>query len=227
MSIGLAGPPAPILHWAGHFRIGPYGTQVLPFRSLAELPAELLAIPVPTTSWAFEEMPVMSLNEWEEYRRRSTSTVLLTTNESSLSRAYRLLLKEPGEFVPILVSFWQLVCLLLRHLFQWQLPSLTPTHSPSRRPTVLPLCNRATGSAPAQTVELSSDCHQPSVQSSSTELRASPSAARDIWLKVMRFLQEASRRIPVSTVATPTKIYRPTVPIRGCLPKGFHIPYLL
>ena len=78
MNMGLAGPPAPILHWAGHFRIGSYDTQVLPFRSLAELPAELLAIPVPTTSWAFEERPVMSLYEWEEYRRRSTSTVLLT-----------------------------------------------------------------------------------------------------------------------------------------------------
>ena len=51
-------------------------THALPFRSLAMLPAELLAIPIPTTSCAFEEVPVMSLREWEEYRRRSTSTVL-------------------------------------------------------------------------------------------------------------------------------------------------------
>ena len=113
MNMGLAGPPAPILHWAGHFRIGSYDTQVLPFRSLAELPAELLAIPVPTTSWAFEERPVMSLYEWEELRRRSTSTVLLTTDESSLSRAYHLLLEESGKLVPLFVSLWQLLWLLL------------------------------------------------------------------------------------------------------------------
>ena len=64
VNLGLAGPTAPILHWAGHLQAGPLNTHVLPFRSLAVLPAELLAIPVPTTSWAFEEAPVMSLSEW-------------------------------------------------------------------------------------------------------------------------------------------------------------------
>ena len=54
-NLGLAGPPAPVLHWEGHFQEGPHNTHVLPFRSLSVLPAELLAIPVPTTSWAFEE----------------------------------------------------------------------------------------------------------------------------------------------------------------------------
>ena len=40
-----------------------------PFRSLA------------FSSWAFEVAPVMSLSEWEGCRRRSTSRVLIMTNE--------------------------------------------------------------------------------------------------------------------------------------------------
>ena len=92
-NLGLAGPPAPTLHWSGHLQKGPRNTHVLPFRALAVLPAELLAIPVPTTSWAFEEVPVMSLREWEEYRRRSTSAVLIMTTESKWSCSYRLLME--------------------------------------------------------------------------------------------------------------------------------------
>ena len=67
-NLGLAGPTAPMLQWAGHLQEGPLNTHVLPFHSLVVLPAELLAIPVPNTSWAFEEEPVMSLSEWEEFR---------------------------------------------------------------------------------------------------------------------------------------------------------------
>ena len=112
-NLGLAGPPAPILHWAGHLQEGPQNTHVLPFRSLAVLPAELLAIPVPTISWAFEEVPVMSLSEWEGYRRRSTSTVLIMTAENKLYCSYRLLMEGPRKILPIIGSFWQQVCFLI------------------------------------------------------------------------------------------------------------------
>ena len=53
-NLGLAGPPAPTLHWSGHLQKGPRNTHVLPFRALAVLSAELLAIPVSTIGWAFE-----------------------------------------------------------------------------------------------------------------------------------------------------------------------------
>ena len=60
------------------------------FTHWAVLPAELLAIPVPNTSWAFEEKPVMSLREWEAYRCRTTSTVILTANERNPNFSSRL-----------------------------------------------------------------------------------------------------------------------------------------
>ena len=39
-------------------RRGPHNEHVLPFRALVVLPAELLALPIPTISWALEEVPV-------------------------------------------------------------------------------------------------------------------------------------------------------------------------
>ena len=103
VNLGLAGPPAPILQWAGHLREGPEGTY-----SLTVLPAELLAIPVPSTSWAFEETPVMSLVEWEEYRRRTTSTVLLTTTACDTSRLPRWTAVCIRHVMPVLFALWHL-----------------------------------------------------------------------------------------------------------------------
>ena len=68
--LGLAGLPR-CCNGDGHLQESPQNTHFLPFRSLSVLPAELLAISVPSTSCAFEEMPVMSFTEWEAYRRRS------------------------------------------------------------------------------------------------------------------------------------------------------------
>ena len=117
-NLGLAGPPAPTLHWSGHLQKGPRNTHVLPFRALAVLPAELLAIPVSTISWAFEEVPVMSLREWEEYRRRTKSTVLILTTESKWSCSYWLLMERTRKILPIIGSLWQLVLCLISYLAQ-------------------------------------------------------------------------------------------------------------
>ena len=74
-------------------------THALPFRSLAMLPAELLAIPIPTTSCAFEEVPVMSLREWEEYRRRSTSTVLPMPTRCTWFRNHPMIADQISVFL--------------------------------------------------------------------------------------------------------------------------------
>lgn len=125
--LGLAGPPAPILQWEGHLQRGAYNTHALPFRSLSVLPAELLVIPVPTTSWAFQEMPVMSFTEWEAYRQRTMSTVLLTSTANRQFSTSCFLMEGTRELLAILVSLWQLVGQLLRHLPQWCASILLPT----------------------------------------------------------------------------------------------------
>lgn len=129
VNLGLAGPTAPTLQWAGLLQEGPLNTHVLPFHSLVVLPAELLAIPVPDTSWAFEESPVMSLSEWEEYRRRSTSTIIFTTTERNLSFFSQLVASVTGRARPAIAGFWFLGRLLASRLCGWQpgpISSLVP-----------------------------------------------------------------------------------------------------
>ena len=77
--LGLAGPTAPVLHWSSHVRPPIAGRGILPFRALTDLPAELLATPYPSTSWAFNSAPIMTLPQWENYRQRQTTRVLLST----------------------------------------------------------------------------------------------------------------------------------------------------
>ena len=152
--LGLAGPPAPMLQWDGHLQEGPPNTHFLPFRSLSFLPAELLAISAPSTSWAFEEMPVMSFTEWEAYRRRSLSTAPFMATESRRSSAAGFLLAGIREslspIVSVCVSFG---CLLLSHLplrSLWFPGTLQPMCLIPSRPAVLPLSDRAWWTPPAQ-----------------------------------------------------------------------------
>lgn len=57
-NLGLAGPTAPSSGMLPH-------SPALPFHALGVLPAELLAIPIPVSIWAFEDSPTMSFQEWE------------------------------------------------------------------------------------------------------------------------------------------------------------------
>lgn len=52
VDLGLAGPAAPVLRWS-NFDLGEDGQPYLPFELLTALPAELLAVQLPTVSWAF------------------------------------------------------------------------------------------------------------------------------------------------------------------------------
>ena len=220
VNLGLAGPPAPILQWAGHFQEGPRNTHVLPFRSLAVLPAELLAIPVPTTSWAFEVAPVMSLSEWEAYRRRSTSTVLIMTTESNLNCIYRLFTEGISRILPVIVAFWQLGCFLASCLRRWQSGLSKPPHPRPMHPTVLSLCDQAKWKTPVQGMELGTSSSNLSTQSSSTELRATPPKLRDTLKTLWNALKGVNETSPLCSTSAATKVHRPTVLVRGCLPKG-------
>ena len=99
-NLGLAGPPAPMLQWDGHPQEGPSNACFLSFCSLSFLPAELLAISVPSISWAFEETPVMSFTEWEAYRRRTLTTAPFMATESVECQAAprdSFVVEEAGE----------------------------------------------------------------------------------------------------------------------------------
>ena len=54
----------------------------------------------------------MSLREWEEYRRRSTSAVLIVTTENNWSCSHRLIMEGTRTILPIMGTLWQLECFL-------------------------------------------------------------------------------------------------------------------
>ena len=230
-NLGLAGPPAPILQWDGHLQEGPPDVRFLPFRSLSFLPAELLAISVPSTSWAFEEIPIMSFTEWEAYRRRSLTTAPFMATESRRSSAAGFLLagimkslspvfSACGSFSCLLLSQLPLKSLCFPDTFQ---PKCLIPSQPAVPPAVLSLSDRAWWTPPAQLLERSSSSSCSSASSCTTELRTSPSANRDPWGKFWRLLQVVYRRLFGDTVTIPPRVYRPTVTIRGCLPKGSYV----
>ena len=139
----------------------------------------------------------MSFKEWDAYRQRSTSTVFPAPTESETFCASRVFIKRAKEFLSTLFSVWHLVCLLLSH------PPWT---------------------TPAQQEALNRSSSRSSAQSGSTELRMSPSTVRDTWRKFWCLLQVGYRRLTVNVDATPNRVYRPTVLVRGCSPKGFYVP---
>ena len=226
VNLGLAGPIAPILQWAGHFQEGPLNTHVLPFHSWVVLPAELLAIPVPSASWAFEEEPVMSLREWEEYRRRSTSTVILKTTERNLNFFSQLAASVTGRAMPVIVGIWLMGRLLTSRLCG-RSPGPVQQPSPLLVQLALPsLCNHAGRTGSTQGTEMGASSSRQSVQSSSTELRVAPPTVRGalvFWLHAFTELGWAS--VPAH-ISTAMKVHRPSVSIRGCIPKG-HLAYHL
>ena len=222
-NLGLAGPPAPILHWSRHLQKGPQNTHALPFRSLAMLPAELLAIPIPTTSCAFEEVPVMSLREWEEYRRRSTSTVLPMPTRCTWFRNHPMIADQISAILSVLGSLWLLVCLLISYLCKWQHNCLQLPSPRRGQPAAIALNDRNTCNTPTQRNELGgSISSHPSACSSSTELRAPHSTLRNTLHMLWSALQGANEALPVCSNSATAKVYRPTVLVRGCLPKGWH-----
>ena len=136
VDLGLAGPPAPILNWAGHLQDGPRNTHILPFRSLTVLPDELLAIPVPSTSWAFVVAPVMSLGEWESYRQRCTSTVFIMPTESKLDCFCLVLKVRVRKFLAIIGACWPLESFLASYLCRLQSGLSRPPHPQLMQPAM-------------------------------------------------------------------------------------------
>ena len=209
-----------------HLAARQLNTHVLSFHSLVVLPAELLAIPVPDTSWAFEEAPVMSLSEWEEYRRRSTSTVILTTTERNLSFFSQLAASVTGRAMPAIAGFLSMGRLLTSRLCGWQ-PG--PVKQPSPLPvqqTMPSLCNHASWTGPTQGTEPGASSSRQSAQSSSTELRAAPPKARGALVSLLYAVTGPGWASVPTHISTPIQVHRPTVPIRGCIPKG-HLVYRL
>ena len=174
----------------------------------------------------------MSFTEWEAYRRRSLTTAPFMATESRRSFAAGFLLAGIRESLsPIVSACGSFGCLLLSHLplksrcFSGTLqPMCLIPSQPAVFPAVLPLSDRAWWTPPAQLLAPSSSSSRSSASSCSTELRTSPSANRDPWCKFWRFLQVVYRRLFSDTVTLPHRVYRPTVIIRGCLPKGNYVP---
>lgn len=225
VNLGLAGPPAPILQWAGHLCEGPEGCFALPFRSLVVLPAELLAIPIPSTSWAFEGMPVMSLLEWEEYRHRLTSSVLLTTPDCQQKCPLSRVAGFFQPFLPTLLVLWHLAQALLVLCDQWLDSCSHFLRLCPERPPVLPLANQPYWHLPVQNTALDPLGIQSDTHSSSTELRGSPLQERegnaDWWNLLFRFFLRRQDVVCIHGTAACTYVYRPAVVIRGCSPRGF------
>lgn len=220
-NMGLAGPPAPVLPWGGRFREEPDGSFVLPFRSLKILPAELLAIPVPNKSLAFDERPVMSLDEWEEYRKRITSTVLLTSLEEPTDPPSSTF-HWPGWLstgtLYLLTKIWQARCLSIGGRPRWSTGEMAFGFS-----TVLHLGDLPHLPTAAKCDDRSAFCISSDAPTSSTELRPvlslrrkAISAAKHVCTYLLEILVE-------SRDLANTKIHRPTVSIKGCIPKGPHV----
>ena len=86
---------------------------------------------------------------------------------------------------------------------------------------VLSLRSQACGTEPMQGTEQGACDSRHSAQSSSTELRAAPPKLKGAlmagWYALMGLCWAS---IPTPTL-TATNIHRPTVLIRGCIPKGY------
>ena len=170
----------------------------------------------------------MSFTEREAYRRRTLTTAPFMATERRRFAAASLLIAGIRKSLSPVFSFCgRFGCLLLSHLslksrcfldaFQ---PKCLILSQPPVPPAVLSLCDRAWWTPPAQLLERSSNSSCSSASSCSTELRTSPSANRDPWGKSWRLLQVVYTRLFGGTVGLPPRVYRPTVIIRGCLPKG-------
>ena len=162
----------------------------------------------------------MSLSEWEAYRRRSTSTVLIMTTESNLNCIYRLFTEGISRILPVIVAFWQLGCFLASCLRRWQSGLSKPPHPRPMHPTVLSLCDQAKWKTSVQGMELGTSSSNLSTQSSSTELRATPPKLRDTLKTLWNALKGVNETSPLCSTSAATKVHRPTVLVRGCLPKG-------
>lgn len=187
VNLGLAGPTAPIL----------------PFHALAVLPAELLAAPIPETSWAFEDSPIMSFKEWETYRRRSTSTVTLSINENDESLLHRLADHLQRWWLSGVRRFPSWSSSLAGLLHSWsQVPggSCSSLRTPLRRlhsgrSTPVAIQGHHTGPC--------TDSSKQSAHSSSTELRAPPPNEWCAWLYSFRGMKMLGRQARLPQVSGP------------------------
>ena len=125
-----------------------------------------------------------------------------------------------NRILPAIFAFWQLGCLLASYLCRWYPGPFRPPHPRPMHLAVLPLCDQAKRRTPVQGRELGTSSSQLSTQSSSTELRAAPPKLRDTLKTLWNALNGVNGTSPLCSTLAATKVHRPTVLVRGCLPKG-------
>ena len=238
VDLGLAGPTAPVLQWSSLVRHPTAARGVLPFHALTDLPAELLAAPYPNTSWAFDSSPRMTPPQWENYRQRHTSRVVLSPlpgGEGCHPRPYclgpscRYQVELITEWLPRFSTIlWKLGLLF------WKVLVLVFEQCPSRVVMKSPWPRTAGTQGPTAHTDAEGRSHT----SDSTELRMLPVWQGSVRGAVNRIQQldegtaGSSSLIPaestfaVGNMSSIGGIVRPSVIIKGCLPKGFHLPFL-
>ena len=216
VDLGLAGPTAPVLSWSSRVLPPIADRGVLPFWALIDLPAELLATSYPTTSWAFDGAPTMTLQQWEEWRQTHTCRVVMTASSDETTPAL-----WPKSPVPR--AQWPSLPNMESGIMEW----LT---------TAISACYHAIREAwCALVTSIRLSISQAAIDTSdSTELRMLPAdlkiagAAEMCRRQNSNRSEESSSLIPDApqTMCKRTKgaTMRPLVVIRGCLPKGYYLP---
>ena len=157
---------------------------------------------------------------------RSTSTVILTTTEGNLNFFSQLAASAIGRAMPAVAGIWLMGRLLASRLCGWP-PGPVQQPSPLQAQLAMPsLCNHASWTGPTQGTEMGASSSRPSVQSSSTELRVAPPKARGALASLLYAFTELGWASIPTHISTAIKVHRPSVPIRGCIPKG-HLAYHL
>ena len=233
VDLGLAGPTAPELQWSAHIRPSITDRGILPFHALTALPAELLAIPCPHISWAFDNAPIMTLPQWETYRQRRTSRVVMSSwpnDEAQLSwpgslapSAQRCISLTMGWLVEVATDFARTT-----RCFGQVLVGILMWYFGNR-----PKESRWRWSAGAQDPILQIEAVAGSHNSDSTELRMPPNWQRAVLDHARRtrlpddMTKESSSLIPAEShthnKSSKRELWRPSIAMKGCLPKGGYL----
>ena len=206
---------------------------------LIDLPAELLATSYPTTSWAFDSAPTMTLQQWEKWRQTHTCRVVMTAWSDETAQA--LWPKSPVPRVQ-----WPNLPNMESGIMKWLMTAISACYHAIReawfalvtsirlsisQAAIAPFWRRSTY---LQNHLLCIEAAERSHTSDSTELRMLPAdlkiagAAEMCRRQNSNRSEESSSLIPDApqTMCKRTKgaTMRPLVVIKGCLPKGFISP---
>ena len=239
MDLGLAGPTAPVLSWSSRVLPPLADRGVLPFWALIDLPAELLATSYPTTSWAFDSAPTMTLLQWEEWRQRHTRRVVMTAWSNDTTQAL-------WPKCPVTRVQWPSLPNMESGIMAWLMVAISACYHAIRqswqivvdsirlslgRITIAPPWSRST--CPRSHLP----CLEAAIRShhsDSTELRMLPADSRTACAVETRMRQDSNRSEESSSVIPDVPritckrvkgaTMRPLVVIKGCLPKGYYFP---